>query len=382
MNSFKFFADKPLSKYRTADSSIIILTLLMWGIGMFTLYFSSGATGGKGEVLFNDSLYFVKRQFISSMIGFVLMFFLAVVNLEFLKGKLPYIVLAAIILCLCVYIPHFGISRNGARRWIRIPLLGSFQPSEAVKLVVVLYLAKYFDWQYKQPKEKRTLIPGIISLFIFTFVVLIQKDFSTSVFVFALGLSIFFVSGARLAWMVPALVTVVPLGGLFILLDEYRLKRIIGFINPDDFQNDLNYQITYAKRAIMNGGLWGQGFGSGLVKTGGIPEVQSDYIFAGWVEATGFVGVIIYMALLALFTWRCMKVAMTVFDRFMSLMVFGFVVAISGQSLLNLAVVASVLPSTGVPLPFFSSGGSSIMVTLGMCGLIINASRFTGAEDE
>ncbi|MBQ3671792.1 MAG: FtsW/RodA/SpoVE family cell cycle protein [Treponema sp.] len=379
MKNFKFFTDKPLARYRMADSAIIILTILLWGIGMFTLYFAvSGDAISKGW-LSSEALAPVKKQFFSSVVGFVVMFLLSILRFELVKKYVPFIVLLSVALCFCTFIPHVGMKLNGARRWIRIPFIGSFQPTEAVKFSVVLYLARYFDHQYELPARDRKLVPAIFILFVLTGVVLMQKDFSSAAFVFMLGACIFIISGAKFGWIIPTGFIAVLLGVLFVSLNSYRLNRLIAFMHPEDAE--ANYQIIAAKRAITNGGFFGQGFGSGLSKTFRVPEVQSDCIFAAWGEAMGFLGVLIYFFVLFLFAWRCFRLSGRTVDRFASFFVFGYAICIVSQSVMNIAVVSGAIPTTGIPLPFFSSGGSSIVVTLAMCGLILNASRFTDVED-
>lgn len=186
----------------------------------------------------------------------------------------------------------------------------------------------------------------------------------------------FLIAGERIMWLIPFLIISIPFGMVMISSKEYRLNRLLGYIDKSgEFDKSINYQFVQAKKAIMSGGFWGQGFGSGLSKITSIPEVQTDYIFAGWVEATGFFGVLVYFILLACFAWRVLKCSLTTSDRFSALAVFGFLLVIVGQSLINVAVVVGVLPTTGIPLPFFSSGGSSIFVTMAMCGFIVCASR-------
>ena len=160
-----------------------------------------------------------------------------------------------------------------------------------------------------------------------------------------------------------------------ITLNPYRLQRLIGWISPDEFSSTINYQSLNAKRAISAGGVWGSGIGSGLSKINSIPEVQADYIFAGWAEAMGYLGVAGYFILLVFFAYRGYKTALQNPDRFSALACFGCVSVIVLQSLLNTMVVCGLLPTTGINLPFFSLGGSSIIVTLAMCGFILNVSR-------
>ena len=163
-----------------------------------------------------------------------------------------------------------------------------------------------------------------------------------------------------------------------ILTEQYRVNRIAAFLNPDEYVQSFNFQSIASKKAVITGGFWGQGIGDGLEKLNNIPEVQSDYIFAGWTEAMGFIGVIFYFVLLIFFVSRAIIIALKCPDRFSAFGTFGCSAVIFFQSLMNVSVVCGIVPTTGIPLPFFSNGGSSVIVTLCMCGFIINASRVDG----
>ena len=153
------------------------------------------------------------------------------------------------------------------------------------------------------------------------------------------------------------------------------MERIEGYLSPGQYSQGVNYQTNASIRAISTGGFWGQGIGSGLTKLNSIPEVQADYIFAGWVEAMGLFGVILYFLLLGAFAYKAYRCAFNCPDRFGAIGIFGCISAIFFQSIANVAVVCGAIPSTGIPLPFFSAGGSSMVVTLCMCGFMINAAR-------
>ena len=370
--NFSIVADRPLEKYKKCDISLILLTILLWGIGMFTLYVCSGNYGMRA---FNDSLYFVKRQMISSLLGFMLFIIFATFNMSTIKRFLPLMVVIALVLSIMTFIPGIGIERNGARRWIRLGFT-TFQPSEMVKFVIVLYLANYFEKQSKIVDSfDKTVFPAVIITFIMVGSVAMQSDMSTSVFVSALAILLFIASGSKIFWLVPVMSILIPLSALFVFLEPYRLNRIIGFLDQDSYLQTLNYQTYAARRAISAGGFWGQGLGAGLSRINSIPEIQSDYIFAGWVESMGYFGVLIYFGILILFAWRGLHCALTTKSRFASIAAFGFIVSIVAQSVMNIAVVGGVIPTTGIPLPFFSSGGSSILFTLATCGFLVNASR-------
>ncbi|MBR4372956.1 MAG: cell division protein FtsW [Treponema sp.] len=376
--NFNFFTDKPLEKYRKSDPLIFVSMILLCGLGILALYFCSR---NKGIELKSDSLYFVKRQLICLFLGFIAFLTFVSMSMGTIKKILPIIVVGSVVMCILTFIPFFGVNANGARRWLRIPFVGTFQPSELVKLSLVLYLANFFDKMSLLKKKQKNVFPAVLCLVIFFAIVLMQQDFSTSFFILFLGISMFVVSGEKVRWIWPLFAILIPVAIISIMMNEYRLNRIIGFFDQTRFAQDQNYQLVNAKKAIMAGGFWGQGFGSGLTKINSVPEVQTDYIFAGWAEATGLFGVLAYFSLLAFFAWRVLRCALTTSDRFASLGTFGFLLAIVGQSLMNVAVVVGVLPTTGVPLPFFSSGGTSIIVTMTMCGFVVSASRLDSVEN-
>ena len=373
MNQFTFYANKPSQKYNKVDIWLLGSILLLWGLGIFTLYVCSQNFALRA---FGDPVYFVKRQLLCSAVGFVLFAGFVVTDMKYIRKFVGVIVIATIVLCLLTFIPGISITKNGARRWIKMPGNFSFQPSELVKFALVLFLANYFDKQDKllDPEEK-TVFPCVIFLIVFAGIVFAQKDFSSGLFILVIGILLFFVSGAKLLWIFPFALLAIPSGFLMITLNPYRLQRLIGWISPDEFGSTINYQSLNAKRAISAGGVWGSGIGAGLSKINSIPEVQADYIFAGWSEAMGFGGVMAYFALLCIFAWRGYNAAFNSPSRFTGYATFGCVSVIFLQSIFNCMVVCGLLPSTGIPLPFFSLGGSSIMVTLAMCGFILNASR-------
>ena len=302
-------------------------------------------------------------------------------NMKFIRKCLPFIVTGVFILCVLTFIPGISIEKNGARRWIRLPFNFSLQSSEFVKFAVVLFIANLFDKQLKiQNPEDKNIFPCVLGMLLFILLVFLQKDFSTSAFIFAVCVLMFIVSGMKIAWLFPLMTILIPLVVFSILTESYRLDRIIGFLNPEEGQLDINFQSNRAKMAISAGGIWGEGIGVGIRESIKIPEVHADYIFACWAEAMGFIWVLIYFILLGFFAFRGYKAAWENDDAFSSYACFGCVSMILFQSLMNCGVVCGLFPSTGIPLPFFSSGGSSIIVTLCMCGFILNVSRNNNEE--
>lgn len=380
MGDYKFIADNPISKYHKSDFFLVTIILILWGIGLFTLFFS---TQEFAERFFGNSFTIVKRQFICSLVGILGFFFFWLSKMNFLKRIMPVIVIAVVVLCILTFIPGISIEKNGARRWIKLPFGFSLQSSEFVKFAIVLFLANLFDKQKKiENIEDKNVMPAVGGMLLFVILVFFQKDFSTSAFIFAVCLLMFIVSGMKIMWILPLSVIIIPCIVLAILTEPYRLERIMGYLNPELGQWDINFQSNRAKMAISAGGIWGQGIGTGITQSTRIPEVHADYIFASWAEAMGFIGVLIYFVLLISFAVRGIKASFENSDYFASYACFGFVSMIVLQSILNCGVVCGILPSTGIPLPFFSSGGSSIIVTFCMCGFILNASRNNNSVEE
>ncbi|MBQ6566213.1 MAG: FtsW/RodA/SpoVE family cell cycle protein [Treponema sp.] len=370
MSEFSFKADRPVGSYGRSDIFFIISVLLLWGLGIFTLYVCTPYTA---ERLFGDRYYFVTRQLVWSGIGFALMVFFAVVKMSVIQKMLPFIVMGTLFLCLLAFIPGIGSNRKGASRWIYIAGLFTLQPSEFAKFAVVLFLANLFQ---KQRREGRSdFYYPLAGLFVFVAIIFVQRDFSTGVFIFLVGCMMFFVCGARMTWFLPLLLLALPAIALMVSIEPYRLNRVIAFLHPEEFAMTSGYQEMASKRAITAGGFWGNGVGEGLTEVFKIPELHADYIFAGWADSMGLFGVTAYFALLLFFAWRGTLISLNCGNAFAAYASFGCVCMVFMQSLLNCAVVCGAAPTTGMPLPFFSSGGSSLVVSFCMCGFVINASH-------
>ena len=376
MGDYRVLPERSVVSYRKSDTSFIISVILMWGIGIFTLFVCSSSYA---KAALDDSMYFVKRQLIASGVGFAGLLFFAICPADKQRKILPAMVFLTLVLCIMTFIPGLQYERNGARRWIKMPFF-TFQPSELLKFIIVIFLANYFDKYLRKDDfdEEKNVGPAVVILVLFVSIVFAQKDFSTGLFVLFIGLLMFYIAKVKMLWIIPFCILAVPAIILMILTEQYRVNRIAAFLNPDEYVQSFNFQSIASKKAVITGGFWGQGIGDGLEKLNNIPEVQSDYIFAGWTEAMGFIGVIFYFVLLIFFVSRAIIIALKCPDRFSAFGTFGCTAVIFFQSLMNVSVVCGIVPTTGIPLPFFSNGGSSIIVTLCMCGFIINASRVDG----
>ncbi|GHV45295.1 cell division protein FtsW [Spirochaetia bacterium] len=345
--------------------------LLLTGLGLVTLYSSSYAFGQR---FFGNGLYFISRQLILGLAGIVFFFFASRIKLEILRKCIKLLVIGTFILCLLTFVPGIGVNKNGASRWIKIASW-TYQPSEMVKLVLPLYLAHIFD------KKKDTLdsftsgvLPPVLVTALFFIVIYFQNNFSTAVFIAVNALIIFFLAGVKFRYFFAAIVMLLPLSGLLILTKEHRLRRVISFFWPDWEPQGAGYQVRSSLLTIMSGGAFGKGIGQGTRKIASVPEVHSDFIFASFAEESGFLGVLLLFILFGVFACQGYKAALKAETAFRRLLAYGLVTMVVSQALLNVAVVSGSLPATGVPLPFFSAGGSSLATTLLMAGLIVNVS--------
>ncbi len=355
------------------DLIFILQVVLLLGLGLTTLY---SASLGYATRFFDDPFYFVFKQGRSELVGVVALLFFSFVPLKFMQKHMQTIFMVTVVLLLLPFMPKIGLTRNGATRWIKIASL-TFQPSEFAKLSMILILANFFAKQKDGKGIPSTAIFAAVVLSLtIIFLVYIENDFSTSVVLFLIAFLLFFIAGVPIRWFIYGIIIGLPFIVLMVMTRAYRLERILAFLHPGHDPLGIGYQTNAAVSAITSGGVWGQGLGNGIQKIASVPEIHSDFVFVAWAEEMGLIGVIAYFVLLLLFAVSGLKIALTTTNRFASYCAFGATAAIFVQSLLNTAVVSRLVPATGITLPFFSFGGSSLMITLCLCGLIINASGY------
>ena len=358
------------------DHVLIASILLLAGLGLVILYTSSYSYAQR--TFMGDGLYLLRRQIVFGLIGFALFILASIINLEWLRKFIKPLVLFSLLLCLFPFIPFFSASQNdhtNTARWIG--LWGqTFQPSELVKLTLPLYLAHIFD----KKKDNLNLLfrgiipPALVTGAFFLFISL-QNNFSTAVFLALNALFIFYLAGIKFRYFLSAILLIIPTGAILILNREHRLMRVLSFIFPQFEPQGAGYQVRQSILAINSGGFWGTGIGQGTRNIVSVPEIHSDFIFASYAEEMGFLGVILFCVLFGIFAFRGYKASMGNENPFNRLLGCGFVTMIVSQVLLNISVTAGALPATGIPLPFFSAGGSSLFITLIMAGFIVNVSR-------
>jgi cell division protein FtsW len=299
----------------------------------------------------------------------------AFVSLDFTQRVIGAIVLGSLVLLVLPFMPFIGITKNGASRWFGFA--GQmFQPSELFKPVLVLYLAHILSKKAEKLADiVNGVIPPLIVAIVGVLIVLAQNDFSTALLLGILAMIMFWIADVSIAFFAAIASVGVPLAALSVLTSGYRLRRVLGFLAPGYDPADLSYQVNGSMRAIGSGGLWGKGLGQGTLKLRSIPLVQSDFVFAAWAEETGFAGVLAFSALWAFFLWRAFRASFLAPDSYRSHLAFGMACYLGFQTLINVMVASGAAPATGIPLPFFSSGGSSLISVSLAAGFLFNVSR-------
>jgi cell division protein FtsW len=347
---------------------LLLVLIMLMGLGLSALY---SASYDKAMRMGLAPDYFFTKQLVYALGGITAGFVAFLLPEKFLRFITPILVLGSLVLMLLTIFTSFGETRLGARRWIQLGPIG-FQPSELVKICAIFFLANYFDKHRNKLKYFSANIYPAAVVLIFSGLILLQRDYSTALIFTAICFFLFMAAGTRFSYLI-YMFSIIGIPGLLILLTEtYRLKRVVGFIFKDIDPAGLNYQVNASLAAIKSGGLTGKGLGNGIYKLGRLPEVQSDFIFASFIEENGFLGgslVIILFGLLAYAGYRG-SVRLREYSPYFYYLGFGITSILIWQALLNIGVVTGIVPPTGIPLPFFSQGGTSLLVNLGMSGLL------------
>ncbi|WP_425446986.1 putative lipid II flippase FtsW [Dethiothermospora halolimnae] len=364
-----------MPKRKASDFTLMIATILLVFIGIIMVFSSSWP-----DALYNpgirDGYHFLRKQLIAGAIGLVGMIFFMNFDYWKLNRLAKLIFLGCIILSALIYTP-IGTEIKGARRWINLGFT-TFMPSDAMKLGSIIFLSSFLTKKKDKIKEfRRGLIPALIIIGISVGSILVQKDLSTSA---ALGLSlmlILFIAGMKLTHLF-VLTSLGLAGGIgAILMEGYRMKRVKAWLDPFKYANDIGWQTVQSLYALGSGGLFGLGLGKSRQKFFYIPEPYNDFIFSIIGEELGFLGCVTVIMLFLLIIWRGIRIALKTKDLFGCLLASGIVSLITVQTMMHIAVVTSTIPPTGIPLPFISYGGTSLMMYMAAIGILLNISRHT-----
>lgn len=358
---------------------ITIIILLCAGIVMVASASSYYALSN-----YNNSNYFLVRQLFFGIIGFIFMIIISNIDYKRYKkwGYLFYII--CLVLLVLVLTP-FGQTRNGAKRWLGFGAL-VFQPSEIMKIGLVIGMSTYLSLNYKKLNSFKGYIIPILMLFLVVIVMFMQKHLSGTIVMFVAACSIIFVSGIKVKarYIIAGGIAAAAMLAVFIFMPSgdstessgsFRLDRIVSFLNPEEDIKGGNWQAAQSLYAIGSGGIFGRGLGQSRQKYLWLPEAQNDFIFSVLGEELGLVGTVTVLALFSFFIYRGYRIAITARDMYGSLIATGITSAFALQILVNIAVVTCTVPVTGMPLPFFSYGGTALFINLCAMGILLNISR-------
>ena len=360
----------------TLDAPFILILLLLMAIGLVCLFSASYIYASHYD---GDPFFYIKKQFIFALIGIVAMFAVSFFDYHILhRLTWPIFGLSVLLLIVVFFVP----SPTGIQRWINLPVIGGFQPSELAKFGIILAFAHLISINHKQMKKFTIgFVPFAVLLCCVAVLVLFEPHLSGTILIVAIGAVMMFVGGTRISYL--AVVAALGVAAILLLVGVfgYEADRIAVWQRPLEVFNsgsegrDMAWQTVQSLYAIGSGGLMGVGLGNSVQKHLFLPEPQNDFIFAIVCEELGFVGAAIILILFGLLVWRGITISMRAADKFGAMLSIGIAAQIGVQVILNIMVVSNLMPNTGIGLPFFSYGGSSLVMMMMQMGVILSVSR-------
>ncbi len=330
------------------------------------------------QARFGDPFLFFRKHLIALSIGTMVLFAVSRVRIEFLERWANVIFLCSMAALVLVLIPHIGVERGGAQRWLR---LGGFslQPSEFAKIGVVIFAARWISTRREEIRDfRRGVLPLLGIVGVCAMLVMQQPDFGTTVILGTLTLLMLFAGGARPVQVTGLVLAGVTLVGLGAVAAPYRLRRLLAFLDPWGQSQEGAFQLVQSLIAFGSGGLAGVGLGNSRQKMLFLPEAHTDFVFALIGEELGLCGALTVLSLFALFALRGYRIAARHPDSFGSLLAFGLTSVITLSAVVNVGVVLGLLPTKGLALPFLSYGGSALLSSMLQVGILAALSRMTG----
>ena len=358
-----------LDEHGMLDMPFLVLTVLLVLIGVVMMFSASYASAYATE---GSSTYYFARQGLFAVAGIGIMLFVSRLNYQMWRYLSRPILLVTMGIMLVT--PIFGLTGGGATRWIRIGSI-RFQPSEVAKLAVILSYAQLIARYKDKMRTLRGLIPFAGILGVMVLALLFQRHLSGTIIICALAAAMLFLGGVQVKWFIIALGGFAVLGVIYLSTMGYAAERITAWLDPWSDPQDSGFQIIQSLYAIGSGGLMGLGLGRSRQKYRYLPEEHNDYIFPIVCEELGFVGAVVIILLFAMLIIRGYWIAMHAKDRFGALMVGGISTLMALQVFFNIGVVTNFLPATGISLPFFSYGGTALLIQLFEMGLVLSVSR-------
>lgn len=347
------------------DRGLLFTVLGLTFIGLVAV---ADASAPQALNVFGDKYYFIRQQLIWAGVGMAALFISLKINYKFwAKVATPFFIFSLILLIL-VLIPGIGVKVLGARRWLS---LGGFyfQPSELVKLSLAFFLAKLV---VTKPASFKYFLP----LLLVAVLIMFEPDLGTTLVISLMAMVQIFVSGINLGYFVLVLLTGALATFGLVMISPYRKERLLTFLAQTRDPLGKDYHIRQILLALGSGGIFGVGLGQSRQKFLFLPEAATDSIFAVIAEEIGFAGAVILISIFGFFIYRCLKIARNAPDNFSRILAVGLTTWLGGQTILNLGSNLALVPLTGIPLPFISYGGSSLVMVLSACGILLNISKY------
>lgn len=354
---------------KSFDKGLFYIILVLVFLGLIAV---ADASAPQALAQFNDKFYFFKQQIMWAGVGLVIMFMVSLINYKFWEKLATPLFFLSVSLLVAVLIPGLSYSALGARRWISLPFF-NFQPAEVIKLALAVYFAKL-------AASAKSSISYFLPLAVILGLIMLQPDLGSALSISVIGLSQIFVSGVSLIHFLSAGVVGVIATATLIITSPYRMDRLLTFLEVTGDPLGRGYHIRQILLALGSGGIFGVGIGASRQKYLFLPEASTDSIFAIIAEELGLIGAVAIIGLFAYFLFRGFKIAKNAPDVFSQVLAVGLTAWIGGQAFLNIASMVSLVPLTGIPLPFFSYGGSSLVMILTACGILLSISRYATKE--
>ena len=364
-------AKAKLNKMGEMDRTLLFLIILVVVVGLIVLLSASAPSGNR---IYDDSYYFFKRQLMFVVAGFVGMIVISTIDPDKYIPLIPKGFWICVLLLVLVLIPGVGVESNGARRWLNIPFI-QLQPSELMKPAIAMYIAYLVKTRIVDLKTLRgnMVCAGIIGLV--ALLLMLETHLSGTIVIVGIAICVMIAGGTPIKPLILGVLVMGVVVFIYLQFDDVRMARVTSLFDPFADAQNTGYQISQSIYAIGSGRIFGLGLGESVQKYSNLPEPYNDFIFSIVCEELGFVGATIIVLLFAALFMQAMVVAMKAPDIWSSLVCVGIASQLGIQTVLNMGVATSLIPNTGVSLPFFSYGGTSIMTLLFEMGILLNVSR-------
>lgn len=351
------------------DAKLLFPVLFLVGIGIVMIYSASSPLALKR---FGADYYFLEKQSFFSLLGIAALFICSQIPYRIFRFLAYPLLTLALVFLIAIQVSDLGISAGVSTRWFHFKGF-TFQPSEFARFALVVYLAYSMSRKIDRLSDFYVgFLPHIIVLSIFTTLILLQPDFGSAVILWVIAWVMLFVGGARILHILSPLIVLLPMLYFFMIDAEYRIRRVVSFWDPWKYSTDEGYQTIHSLMAFGSGGIWGTGIGQGHQRLFYLPAPHTDFIFSIIGEELGLLGVLIIIGLYALILWRGISIAKNAKDPFGSFLAFGLTTAIGLQVCVNMGVALGLLPTKGLPLPFLSYGGTSLLLSMASIGILMN----------